>query len=163
MRTSTRIAIALLAGCVIVLVAMLSRPKPISDLQQIQDQLQSAVAGANQHSIGAIMSIVSQDYRDSNGLSAAAVRDALQQAYRSNPDLAVAMSPPVIDITGESATSDSTLSVKDAQTGFNYSRPLHVVWHKEQGYRWLIFPATVWMVRDAEYGVPQSSDGGPPL
>ncbi len=39
----------------------------------------------------------------------------------------------------------------DTQTLY-YSHPVHLEWHKEKGYQYLIVPTTVWRITKAEYG-----------
>jgi hypothetical protein len=158
MRTSSRIAIVVLVCCAVAFVVMLCRPSNVPDTQQIGDQLASAVQGANQHSIGRIMGILSSDYHDYNQMGSDGIRYALSSAMRNAPSFSVTDTQPVIDITGNTATSQSTLTIRiQGDSGpIQISRPISLRWKKEQAYRLLLFPTTVWRVISADYGAVNS-------
>jgi len=99
------------------------------------------------------MSVVSDDYRDDNNLDSYLLRALLGDAFRDDPGLTVSITPAVVSVTGLTATSDCTISVvdHDAQND-QYTRNFHLSWRKEQTYRFLVFPTTVWHVVSGDYG-----------
>jgi hypothetical protein len=154
MRLSTRIAIVVIVCCTVAITVIAMRPGRVSDSQQIQGQLDSAVLGANQHSIGRIMSIVSADYGDESSLDSDMLREFLVEAYKNNPVVTVTNSPADIFVTGSTATSESmlTISIGTLHNQTQNSHNLKLNWKKEQAYNLLLFPTTVWRVVHADYG-----------
>ncbi len=155
MRSSTRIALAIVVCCIAALVIWFMRPANVSDADQIQGQIEIAVAGANQHAIGRVMSVVSSDYEDDAGLNSLSLRAYMSRAVRNVSKISVTYPNPAIVVKGTTATSDGilTVQVSDAAGGnYPYARNLHLTWRKEKGYRLIFIPTTVWRITGAQYG-----------
>ena len=160
MRSSTRTALIVLIVCAAALAIWFARPSHMSDSDQINAQIQTAVRGAQRRSIGAVMSVVSTSYTDDNDMNADRLRFVLGRAYRgATNDIYVSMTQPIITVKGDTAQSDSTLTIRDAGPSGQvyYSHPVHLEWHKEKGFQYVIFPSTTWRVTKASYG-PLFSD-----
>jgi hypothetical protein len=151
MKRPTGYVLIVLACCAIALGVWFNRPRPLTDAQQIQLQLQDAVRGANRHSVGEIMSIVSSSYSDDNDLNADRLRFVLGRAYRNAPEVDISMTPPIISITGDTAVTDSTLTVRESGQ-VEYSHPLHLDWQREKSLTYLGLPTMTWRVLHADYG-----------
>lgn len=154
MRPPTRIAIAVIVVCVALLILWIARPAPPTAADLINAQIQTAVNGAENHSIGSIMSVVSSSYQDDNGMTDDGLRLMLGHAFDGSGRVSVTVSPPVIKVNGDTATSDCNLTVTDSDVGRQpiFDHTLRLNWTKEPGHHLLIIPTTVWRVTKADYG-----------
>ncbi len=152
MRSSTRNALIFIIVCVAILLVWALHPRPQPPETAINDQLSYAVAGANAHSAGQVMSIISSDYTDSSSLNPTSLRVFLARGFNGATDAKTTMTPPTISVNGNTATSDSTITVSGTGGQSYFNRPVHLQWREEKGTAWLIFPMPVWRVVHADYG-----------
>lgn len=125
--------------------------------QQIMAQIQRAQAAAEERNVGALMRVVSPNFKDENGITRPALayqaRDQLRDAQRVEVtiplnDLSIHVAP-----GGQAATTRFRVEVRitDKQGtthALNFSPTLQ--WRKEPVRRYLFFPTTEWRVVGAQ-------------
>jgi hypothetical protein len=154
MKESSKIALGVVAVLLIALVGLLlSRQPTVSDQDQIAAQLESARAAAQEYSASGVMNIVSADFKGQEPIANVdGLNLALRQFLNTKHEIRVTLSPPNVVVQGDSATSTSQVMVQDAETGeIMYDKPVTLSWRREDGHRFLIFPAKVWRVVGAQY------------
>jgi hypothetical protein len=151
------------AGCVALLLVgaawlrHLAQAPPGTDSQQIMAQIQRAQAAAEERNVGALMRVVSPEFKDENGITRPVLtyetRDQLRDAQRVEVviplnDLHIQVAP-----SGREATTTARIEVRitDRQGGtraLNFTPTLQ--WRKERVRRYLFFPAEEWRVARAQ-------------
>jgi hypothetical protein len=128
-----------------------------TDTQQILAQIQRGQHAAEERNAGALMRVVSPDYRDENGarqVLAYEARQQLRDAQRLEVtiplnDLHIQVAP-----SGREATSTGRIEVRitDRQGGAPRTLSLSPTlrWRKERVRRYLLFPVEEWHVVRAE-------------
>jgi hypothetical protein len=151
------------AGCVALLLLgaawlrHLAQAPQGTDTQQIMAQIQRAQTAAEERNVGALMSVVSPDFKDENGITRPVLtyeaRDQLRDAQRVEVaipfnDLHIQVAP-----SGREASSTCRVEVRitDRPGGshvMNFTPTLQ--WRKERVRRYLFFPAEEWCVLRAQ-------------
>ena len=153
------IAAVLIVALAVLIVLRLPRP---SDQDQILAQLESARSAGEHHNVSGIMKIISADYHGSSAFDSNV--DELhfflgKTVGRGGEAVQVSLSPPSVQVHGDTADSTGQVTVRPAEGGPPlYDAPVTMHWKREDGLRWLLFPTKVWRVVGAEYQAP--SGGG---
>jgi hypothetical protein len=176
MKTSSKraLGIAALLAMILGLFVWFHLPGP-SDQAQILAQMESARAAAQQQNVGGIMKVISASYHgstpyDSNVdelhfflMHLAGQGSEIGQglgAGQGNGAIQVILSLPGVQVSGDTAISTAQLSIRSANTGQTlYASPITLDWKKENGTKWLIFPAKVWRIVGSQFNVPGGSSG----
>lgn len=141
--------IALIAGRFIYGMAV----KP-SDEQLIQQALKDALDGSKQGRTGSLVDLISSKLAV-NGASPG-VRQVADFVKKSRPDVKLANSEPVV--TGDTAqiTSDANVSANFLGTTQSIDlKNVQLVFKKEMGTDWMIFPTTKWRLTDVNVSPDQ--------
>jgi hypothetical protein len=151
MQTQSKIVLGIVA--LIVLFALLSKafaPDTTPDDVQIDNQLSTAAAAANNKDVGKLMSIVSDNYTDSASNNRLQLNVLLRRALGNVQNLKVTVIPATITVTGNQAISQGNITITgDNQTMF--SRSVTLVWKKEETRRYLVIPDKIWRVTRSSY------------
>ena len=150
------VAAVLMAALAVLILLRLPQP---SDQDQILAQLETARAAGEHHNVGGIMKIISGDYHGSTAFDSnvVALRFFLGKTLgRGDTPVQVSLSPPSVQIHGDTADTVGQVTVRPAEGGPPlYDAPVTMHWKREDGTRWLVFPAKVWRVVGAEYPAPR--------
>jgi hypothetical protein len=128
-----------------------------TDQQQIVAQIQRGERAAEERSIGALMRVVSPDYKDDIGLTRPALRYQAGGQLREAEQVEVTIPSNQLQIRvepgGQEATSSAPVEVRitDRKGGTRTMTPnLTLRWRKERVRRYLLFPVEEWRVVRAE-------------
>ena len=154
------LGVAALLSVALGVFVLLRLPQP-SDQEQILAQIEFARDAAQRHDVAGIMKIVSAHYHGDSDFDSNV--DELhfflgRTIGKSDTAGQVSLSPPAVQVHG--TTADSVSQVTANWTGGTYSSLVTLHWQREDGTRWLIFPAKVWRVVGAQYQAPSSGEGG---
>ncbi len=162
MKSSSKrlLGVTALLAVVLGVYILLRLPGP-SDRDQILAQMESARAAAQNHNVSGIMKVISAEYKGSSPFDANV--DTLhfflsKVVGQGNSSALVSLSPPSIQVHGDTADSVSQVTVQG--NGGSYNSPITLHWRREDGTRWLVFPAKVWRVVGSEYQAPSGGDEG---
>ena len=98
------------------------------------------------------MQIISANYKDAQGLNNEQLALFLRRALRRSRDVQVSLSPPRTDVQGDTATSVSTVRVRQGDSLQPlYNAPVTFHWKREDGTRLLVIPTKVWRIVGADY------------
>lgn len=131
----------------------LARAPQGTDTQQILAQIQRGQQAAAARNAGALMRLVSPDYRDENGLTRPSLAYATRQQFRDAQCIEVSI--PLNDLriqiapNGREATSTGRMELRitDPQGGARDLRLTPILhWRKESVRRYFLFPAEEWHV-----------------
>ena len=153
MKPSSKILlwVALLLAFVIAAFVFL-RPSAVSDQAQIGQQLELARAAGERQDTGGVMSIVSPSYHDANVPSPVQLRFLLNKV-RGNQPVKIIQSLPVINVSGDTASSTSHLEIVSQSDGHTlFSHDIVAQWKREDTNRFLIIPSKTWHIVSADYG-----------
>lgn len=162
MRTTSKWALAIAAVLIVILLAaILLRPAPQSDQDQIATQLSKAASAARNHDASGIMQVISADFKGPSPISNTdSLHLMLIRGLRNSGRLQIDLSPPSVAVTGDTATSTSQVTVRSKESGETfYSGPLALSWRREDGHRLLVLPAKVWRIVGTTYQGPLLDDG----
>ena len=156
------LGLAAVLAVALVIVILLRQPGP-SDQDQIRTQLETARAAAQRHDANGIMKIVSADYHGStpfdgnnDGLAL-----FLRRVVGGRSAATVSLSPPSVSVQADTAVTVGQVTARDDATGrVLYDQPVTLNWRREDGTRWLVFPAKVWRVTGGQYRAPGGDEGG---
>lgn len=129
----------------------------LSDEEQISALLSDGRSAVEQKSLRRALTYISDDYTDSSGLSADAVRAMLIRAFRDNAKYSVVLADTNIQIKDENALVSFTATVyanynpTDAMEVF--SGPIQLQLRKEKSRKWFIIPVSNWRITGAS-GLP---------
>jgi hypothetical protein len=160
MQPSTRYAVVAIVICLIGLglYSVATKPQP-PDQQLITEQIVAALDGANAGSAQEVLSVVSDKYKDTAGNTKDDIRVRLIQAFSHTAEYHFRVTTPVVVVTGDTASSDSTLIVNDRGNGSEVmSRQVHIQWVREHGRKWLVVPISIWRVSSTDLEVPTAFD-----
>jgi len=147
MKPSTRFGIVAIIVCIvgIGLTYELNKPGPPAS-ELINQQLVTAVTAANAGSAQQLMSVISDNYKDSGGETRGEVGAIVTKGFQEDHDLRFRISTPQIAVTGDKASSDFVLSMLDASSGTERAnRSVHVDWQRERANKWIFFHQDRWM------------------
>jgi hypothetical protein len=125
--------------------------------QQILAQIQRARTAAEERNVGALMRVVSSDFKDENGITRPAlayqIRDQLRDAQRVEVDVPPNDLQILVAPSGREATSTGRIAVRiiDRQGGtraLSFRPTVH--WRKERVRHYLLFPTDEWHVLRTE-------------
>ena len=158
MQAKSKIILGAITAVIVVLILSEAlAPNSTPDSVQIEDQLQSAAAAANDKDVDGIMSITSQNYSDSDGDNPVQLAVLLRRGMSNVRDLDVTIAPPTVEITSDHAVTNSYVTVvADGQTVFNQLVTLN--WQKEATRRYFVIPDKVWRVTHSNFTGGLGSD-----
>ena len=122
-----------------------SRP----DETQIRALVRTGERAVERHNLGEIMDCISEDYKDSNGLTYAALRMRAAQELRDIPPVKVIGSLLSMRLGGETAVARYRVTVQGERETI-FSSVLSLDLKKEPVWRYLIFRAEAWKVTAVE-------------
>ena len=164
MKPSSKRLLSIVALLAVALVTTVLLRRPVlSDQDQILAQMQSAAAAAEHHDVGAIMKIVSAHYHGSTGFDSNVdqLNFFLRRIARNQGTATVTLGTPGVQVHGDTADSVGQVTVRPSDGGQPYyDQPVTLHWKREDGTKWLVFPAKVWRVVGAEYPAPGLGDEG---
>jgi hypothetical protein len=135
----------------------LSQAPTGSDEEQILTQIRQAQQAAEMLSPGALMRVVSGDYRDENGITRPVLgnqaRNGLREAQRVEVTIAMNQLHIEVDPGRREATSTGPIELRYLdRSGGMQTLSLHptVKWRKERVRRYLLIPAEEWLVVRAD-------------
>ena len=151
--------LALAAGLILLAAAGLlvvnARPQPTRETL-IRQALREAEEAAKKRSVGGVMGIVSNDYKDASNLNKDRLRIALARSYQMargmSYDVRVKSPTVVPDQTNpDEALVFTTISVVDATGGGQElwggaGQTITFKMRRETGRKWLVFPEDRWRV-----------------
>ncbi len=158
MQRSSQGALAI-AGIIIValiLFFMLHQPQP-SDQEQIVAQMDAARNAADHHDTSAIMKVISADYKGQTALdgNVDGLHLLLSRSLGKAGALDVILTPPLVSVHSDTATSQSHLTVRTREDSvIRYDQDVTLHWKHEDGTRLLVFPTKVWRIVGADFPAP---------
>jgi ketosteroid isomerase-like protein len=155
-------ALAIILGITV----LLHLPQPAAQ-DQILGQMEAARAAAQSHNVSGIMRVISADYHGSSAVDSN-VDDLhlflLRTVGHSNEPVQATLSPPIVQVTGNTAQSTTNVTARSTQdNSVVYSGAITLHWKKENGTRWLLVPTKVWRVVSADFPMPSGDAGGSSL
>lgn len=161
MKPSSKRILAVAAILAVLLVAyVLIRLPGKSDQAQILAQLESARAAAEHHNANGIMKIISAHYQDAR-FNNDSLAFFLRRIANQGGSVTVTLATSSVQVHGDTADSVSQVTVRENDGGqVAYDNPVTLHWKREEGTRWLVFPAKVWRVVSADYQIPGLGDEG---
>ena len=160
MKSSSKRALVMIAVLAVALaITLLARLPGPSDQEQILAQMQSAATAAQHHNVNGIMKIVSAHYQDSNGFNNDQLSLFLHRLAGNKGSVTVLLATPAVLVHGDLADSVGQVTVHPVEGGSPYyDQPVTLHWKREDGTKWLFFPAKVWRVVGAQYPPPGGGD-----
>jgi hypothetical protein len=160
MRKSSRIALVSAVALTGVLAGYMLMPgaRP-PDRDQILVELESARAAGSEQSVSGVMKVISDNYKDSEGLSKQKLSALLAQAFRSSGKIDVVVAPPVIDVHGDDATVTTHVKVRDPDNATDlFDQDVVTRWQREESRRYFVIPDKTWRIVGASYKAPTLFD-----
>ena len=163
MSTSSKraLSMAALLALALIVAVLLHLPGP-SDTDQILAQMESARAAAQRHDVGGIMRVVSADYHGSTSFDGDVDQlhfFLLHFVGQSGGAVNVILSPPGVQVHGGTADTVGQVTVRSRPDGqVLYSEPVTLQWKRENGTKWLVFPAKVWRIVGSQFTPPDGGD-----
>jgi ketosteroid isomerase-like protein len=159
------LAAAVVVGILGVVFYRMAVGPPMTDDQRIRQVFLEGEKAAEAHDIPALMSFVSNDYKDDMGLNKERMRFLLAQAFRDQADTWVTVNDLVIQPQGDTATATADITVESRARQSNdsskSSSPLTFYFKKEPGYRFLVIPTPKWrIVKATGENLPSFGDLG---
>jgi len=161
--SSKRVLVVAAALAVALVITILLRLPVPSDQDQILAQLESARAAGERHDVRGIMQVISADYHGNTSFDSNVdeLHYFLSRVVGREGRVMVTLSPPSVQVHGDTADSVSQVTVRPREGGpALYDKPVALHWKKEDGTRWLVFPTKVWRVVGADYSAPGGGDEG---
>lgn len=133
-----------------IIVSKLIQPDTTPDAVQIQNALQTAANAADEKDAPKLMSIVSDNYSDSDGNNREELSLLLSRAMSNVGNIDVSLGPVNVTVNGDLAVSTGNIIVStDGQRQF--SQLVTVNWQKEETRRYLVIPDKTWRVIRSSY------------
>lgn len=161
MKTQSKrlLAVAVALGIALVIYVIATAPLP-PDQQQITDAIETARSAAQSRSAGGVMSVISDQYHDSNIANVDQLHVFLMRGLHNSGAIDVSATDTTITVHGDTADSTSLVSIKSVDGNATlFDSRVVVHWKREPAYRLLFFPTTTWRIVSADYsGVPDLGD-----
>lgn len=150
MKKTSWVILAVIAVLIVILIIMnASQNNALTSEVQISLLIKDAKSAVEQKDVRRTMSLISDTYSDSNGMSRSSLRGMVIRAYKDFDHYSVALNKADIKVNGDTAKVELDVRVSGTYQHQNsevFNGPITLTLIKEPALRWLIFPTSKWRV-----------------
>lgn len=117
-----------------------------TDQAKVDAVIARSVTATQNRDVTTLISCISKNYKDDNGLNCDRLRTVLARAISNESKYTITASNQTIKIDGDKATVNMHVTLKHPGGGTFYDRDLTILLGKENSYHMLIAPTKVWKV-----------------